>query len=223
MRVENKVVPSYAVPEAGERCHVALLDLYLSKIPSDALQKDNFYLCPLQKKPDNPGAPWFSSMQVGINTMNDMLKKMCDQPGIEHRSNHSLRATGASEMFQANLPEHVIQSRTGHLSLKALRTYERVTEEQQKEACKILTAIDSPQESNKSNKSINPSISTVAKPQAVSPLMANTFFGNPQNCTINVQIYNPFQQCPFQGMKIVQQEAESSDDVLVDSILSSED
>ncbi len=33
-------------------------------------------------------------------------------------------------MFEANLPEHVIQSRTGHLSLKALRTYERVTEEQ---------------------------------------------------------------------------------------------
>ena len=61
-------------------------------------------------------------MQVGINTMNDMLK-MCDQAGIERRSNHSLRATGASEMFQANLPEHVIQSRTGHLSLKALRTY----------------------------------------------------------------------------------------------------
>ena len=196
---------------------MALLDLYLSKIPSDALQKDNFYLRPLQKKPDNPGAAWFSSMQVGINTMNDMLKKMCDQAVIECRSNHSLRTTGASEMFQANLPEHVIQSRTGHLSLKALRTYERVTEEQHKEACKILTAIDSPQESTKS---INPSTSTVAKPQAVSPLMANTLFGNPQNCTINVQIYsNPsFQQCPFQGMKIVQQEAESSDDILVDSI-----
>ncbi len=29
MRVENKVVPSYAVPEACERCHVALLDLYI--------------------------------------------------------------------------------------------------------------------------------------------------------------------------------------------------
>ena len=45
-------------------------------------------------------------------------------------------------MFQANLPEHVIQSRTGHLSLKALRTHEKVTEEQQKKACKVLTSID---------------------------------------------------------------------------------
>ena len=48
MRVENNVVPSYPVPEAGERCHVALLDLYFSKVPSEALQKDNFYLLPLQ-------------------------------------------------------------------------------------------------------------------------------------------------------------------------------
>ena len=90
-------------------------------------------------------------------------------------------------MFQANPPEHVIQSRTGHLSLKALRTYERVTEEQQKEACKVLTSVDNQQ---KSNESKNPLTSTVSKPQAVSPLMANTLFGNPQNCTINVQIYN---------------------------------
>ena len=37
------------VPEAGEHCHVALLDLYFSKVPSEALE-DNFYLRPLQKK-----------------------------------------------------------------------------------------------------------------------------------------------------------------------------
>ena len=42
------------VPEAGERCHVALLDLYFSK---EALQKDNFYLRPLQKKPEDPNSP----------------------------------------------------------------------------------------------------------------------------------------------------------------------
>ena len=69
LRVENKIIPSYVVPDAGERCHVVLLDLYFSKIPSEALQKDNFYLHPLQKKPQDPNAPWFMSMQVGINTI----------------------------------------------------------------------------------------------------------------------------------------------------------
>ncbi|MCG8624100.1 MAG: hypothetical protein MJE68_19170, partial [Proteobacteria bacterium] len=62
--------------------------------------EDNFYLRPLQKKPDDPCAPWFTSMQIGVNTMNSMLSKMCDQAGIERRSNHSLRATGDSDMFQ---------------------------------------------------------------------------------------------------------------------------
>ena len=93
-----------------------------------------------------------------------------------------------------------------------------MTEEQQKEACKVLTSIDQ----QGLNEPKNLSTSAVAKLQAVSPapLMANTLFGNPQNCTIDVQIYNnPFQQCQFQSMKIaVHHEAESSDDILVDSI-----
>ena len=60
--------------------------------------------------------------QVGINTINQMLSKMCEQAGVEHCTNHSLCATGATDLFKANIQEHVIQSRMGHLSLKALRT-----------------------------------------------------------------------------------------------------
>ena len=107
----------------------------------------------------------------------------------------------------------MILSQTGHLSLSALC---RVTEEQQKEACKVLTSIDQPG----SNEPKNESASAVAEPQVESPapLIANTLFENPQNCTISVQIYNN-QQCPFQGMKItVHHEPESSDGILVDSI-----
>ena len=40
MKVENKVVPIYACPQASVRCHVKLLDLYLSKLPDGARQKD---------------------------------------------------------------------------------------------------------------------------------------------------------------------------------------
>ena len=72
-------------------------------------------------------------MSVQI-TINQMLSKMCEHMGLEHCTNHSLLATGASKMFQANLPEHVIQSHMGHLSPKALRLYERVIEDQRKEA-----------------------------------------------------------------------------------------
>ena len=50
MRVENKVVYSYDVPAAGERRYVALFDLYFPKVPPEALEKDNLYLRPSQKK-----------------------------------------------------------------------------------------------------------------------------------------------------------------------------
>ena len=62
MRVENKIVPVIANPEAGIRCHVAILDLYLSKIPASAVSKDVFYL---QLVPKVPASHGFCSPQLG--------------------------------------------------------------------------------------------------------------------------------------------------------------
>ncbi len=44
LHLQNKAVPIYACPEAGIRCHVYLLDLYISKLPQDAIQKELFYV-----------------------------------------------------------------------------------------------------------------------------------------------------------------------------------
>jgi hypothetical protein len=42
LHLQSTVVPIYACPDAGERCHVFLLDLYiyLRKLPQEAVQKD---------------------------------------------------------------------------------------------------------------------------------------------------------------------------------------
>ena len=53
------------------------------------------------------------------------MKNMCMQIGVEGKTNHSLRATGATRLFEANVPEKLIQERTGHRSIDALRMYER--------------------------------------------------------------------------------------------------
>lgn len=47
MKIENKVVPSFASTDAEnkERCHVYLLNLYMEKVPKEALSKDVFYCC----------------------------------------------------------------------------------------------------------------------------------------------------------------------------------
>ena len=40
MKIDNKVVPSYAVKENGDRWHVNLLDLCMKKVPKEAITKD---------------------------------------------------------------------------------------------------------------------------------------------------------------------------------------
>ena len=48
------------------------------------------------------------------------MDAMCKEAGIkEKKSNHSLRATGATALFNAGVPEKLIRDVTGHRS-KAL-------------------------------------------------------------------------------------------------------
>ena len=140
MRIENKVVPIYANSEAGDRCHVRQLDVYLSKIPDQARELDIFYLRLLGNIPEDPSRPWFAAAPVGENKLGTMVKDMFAEVGIVNKTNHSLRATGATDLYTANVPEKLIQQRTGHRSLKALRTYERTTGEQELAVSKILTS-----------------------------------------------------------------------------------
>ena len=66
---------------------------------------------------------------------------MCTKANISgHKTNHSLRATVCSELFQAGMPEKVIQQRTGHLSLQGMHHYERTTSQQQQAVSRILNS-----------------------------------------------------------------------------------
>ena len=62
---------------------------------------------------------------------------MCRDAGIAKKTNHSLRATGASALFHAGVPEKLIQDVTGHLS-NALQLYQRPTEQQRKQVSEVL-------------------------------------------------------------------------------------
>lgn len=43
LHVENKVVPVFACDELGDRCHVRLLDNYISKLSAKAFEMDCLY------------------------------------------------------------------------------------------------------------------------------------------------------------------------------------
>ena len=115
----------FASPKAGDRCPVRILDQYISKLPQEAITQDLFYVRPLETLPSNPSAPWYSSVAIGKHTLNQKVESMCMEAGVtSHKTNHSLRATGATQMYKKGTPEKLIQVRTGHRSLEALRAYE---------------------------------------------------------------------------------------------------
>ncbi len=104
LRIKSKVVPVYPCPEAHERCPVYLLDLYISKLPEVAKQKDLFYVRPLGKKPLDPSKLRYSAVPVGKHSLHNKVKTMCAMAGIRgHKTNHSLRATGATELYKREL------------------------------------------------------------------------------------------------------------------------
>ena len=85
-------------------------------------------MTPLLKKPKDPSKPWYTTTPVGRNRLNSMLKEMYQEAGLSTNfTNHSLRAYGATTLFQAGVSEKLIQQRTGH---KCLRQYERTSESQ---------------------------------------------------------------------------------------------
>ena len=68
---------------------------------------------------------------------------MSEEAGTKSRyTNHSLRATPTTCLFNLDVPEKIIQDKSGHRSLTGLRAYEKVTVEQEHNVTRILSAID---------------------------------------------------------------------------------
>ena len=75
---------------------------------------------------------------IGRNTLAKFVTSMCAEAGI--REKNSLRASGATAMFTAEVPEKIIKEVTGHKSSKALAIYERPTVEQKRAVSNVLIA-----------------------------------------------------------------------------------
>ena len=121
----------------------------------------------------------------GRNFLATVVKTICEKAGIQGKTNHSLRATGATRLFTANVPEKLIQECIGHCSTTALRMYERTSCQQQMSVSSIIASaspkkyvpeipLPLPEPGPENN------TSTSAKGEEL--------FDNCQNCTINVNI-----------------------------------
>ena len=184
LHVDNKEVSIFTNPTASQRCLVSLLGKYFSKIPEKAKKADTFYCRPLDKFRDD--GPWYSVQPRGKHALSEMVKRMCNEAGLDGNfTNHSLRASGATQLFQNDIPEKVIQEVTGHRSTKALRQYERVAIQQKQVASNILTSGSSSKELYPQPKGNIPGPPSLGFPM---PVLSSVFSGHggTVNFTVNI-------------------------------------
>ena len=141
-------------------------------------------------------------MPLGKDTLRSKLNTMCKQAGISgNKTNHSLRATSATQMYNSGVPEKIIQERTGHRSLEALRMYERINQRQHQAVSSVLST---PVQSTSYNhyiesERVKVSHTTSEAPQTTQYATVNYSFQNLHGCTINISHIPPPQ--PQQNTK----------------------
>ena len=107
----------------------------LSLCPAEP-KRNSFYLKPLKKPTTHC---WYSREPLGHNKLSQVVSEMCKEAGIVgYYTNHSLRATSATRLFNAGADEQLIMERTGHRSIDGVRSYKRTSENQQQEISDIL-------------------------------------------------------------------------------------
>ena len=90
------------------RCFVNLYKLYQSKCPRDRLGHA-FYLQPLK---NSTAECWFSAIPNGHATLAKTISRICHAAGIKgYKTNHSLRATAASRLYQSGIDEQLIMEK----------------------------------------------------------------------------------------------------------------
>ena len=170
-----KIVLHHANIEHPERCFVQLFKHYHSLCPPDAPQHA-FYLQP-SRTPIS--SCWYTNKPLGHTTLGKTISRLCKSAGIEgFRTNHSLRATATTRLYQAGVDEQLVMERTGHRSVDGVRCYKRTNDKQREALSDIINTTPAwPLTTSAQSTAFQSNSHGLSLPSA-------TF----QNCTINFHV-----------------------------------
>ena len=190
----------YEKCEKPDLCPVRSFELYFSKMNPLC---DSLFQRP-KKYANVKDAVWYDNMPLGHNKIGGM-KEISQKAGLSTiYTNHCIRATTTTVLFQAGLEGERITNVTGHRSTTSLKPYIKApTQYQKREASEILGKCASPvserQMAAPSSSVSSPGPATAIRPtvnSAVSSLQLRTpptglgslFAGATlwSNCTINI-------------------------------------
>ena len=135
MRRERKIVWVYPSTDIN-RYPVRLTKKYLSLCPKSYTKKKFFYLKSLDCKTPKQ---WYGQQVVGTQTLSKVVKELMQIAEIEgFFTNHSLRRTGGTCLFQAGVSRKLIKEATSHRS-DAVDAYQVTSDEQRKGLSEILS------------------------------------------------------------------------------------
>ena len=107
-----KIVNVYAASNKA-KCPIAIFKKYCGLLPQSKSCKKLYLRCRKYPVP----SVWYCDQPYGINKINANVKEICKEGGIMcNFTNHSLRATCVSRMYDQNVPEQIIKQVTGHRS-----------------------------------------------------------------------------------------------------------
>ncbi len=118
-------------------CPVAALLKYHARLPPKR-KCQALYLHPRcdSKSSDDVS---YCDVAMGINKLQSAVKEMCEEAGFEGNfTNHSLRSTSATHMYQAGIDEQTICEITGYRS-NAVRRYKRTSEDLKRKASQTIS------------------------------------------------------------------------------------
>ena len=122
--LKRKTVRAYLNNEEPERCPVRLYKDYMAHVTKDA-PANSFYLRPLKEPKGNI---WYYKIAPCRETLGNVVAQVMKSASFEgYYSNHSLRRTCATRLYDKGLPEQLIQETTGHRCADGVRCYKHNT------------------------------------------------------------------------------------------------